>query len=314
MRTNISARGAAHRFSRKPLKFENDEQLFDTLLNEVGAWQGKTLIFAGHHMLIYDRRAGCLVPVLGVGADGQTRRNLEADLIRLRVGNYPEASFQLAVRLLHDVGVATTRIVLLVNDHDFPYRPQELHFPDEVLAHLKREYFRQNNRLPHGLLGIATKYGFGEEILERNDARRSNATLPSKTFYFSENTLRNRFEKDTKAKLVGLPGIRVKGGGQRAVKYVWEPEFAPQSFCLVDESEGCACSGAMMQLFYILQRQGAENLVLFIPHECADPVRASIEGTLSSGFLRFSNIVGVWGEAPDRNAVVRFLQADAFAV
>ena len=143
-------------------------------------------------------------------------------------------------------------------------------------------------------------------LLESNNAKRDSMnTLPSKTFYFSENVLRNRFAKRTKPLVEKRSGFRYTSGLFSPPELVYRPESSASEFCLLDDKDNCGCSGAMMEFLITLARKGTRNLILFIPDECRSPVHSSIDAAMSS-LVPFDNVIAVWAAPVTESGRVRF--------
>jgi len=297
----------------KALEFSSREQIIPALQQRILAGDGKTVVFAGHYMLVYRRTTNALVPLLGsIASADPAASDLEREYAAY-VGDFPEASFDLGLQFLC-ASPAERRIALLVNDHHFKNFQDGLP-PSHVLVRLKREYFRSGSALPpvfKDLLERAFPGGGFNDIFERNDVGRSaGGTLPSKTSFSSENVLRNRFEKLRKTWILTRPGFAWSGGIYGGMRLVYSPPRSGRSVCLLDNREGCGCSGAMIELLLQLWERGAKNLVLFIPEECRGPVAEALEATLRA-LAPFRTVIAVWSDGVGTDGKTLFMSGTQY--
>jgi len=291
-------------------EFTDREDLCATLIGLADSFVGKTAIFAGHYMVVYRHKENRLVPLLKSVVDSDpAASNLEREYTAL-IGDFPEASFELALKLVASCPSAERRIVLLVNDHYFkviqPGVPSGM-----ALARLKYNYYRSNS-VPKALETILLRYPNIGPVFERNDAQRSTEnTLPSRTVFFSENVLRNRFERLRKPWILTQPGFRWSGGIYGGMRLVYSSPRSARQVCLLDNRDGCGCSGAMIELLLQLWESGTTNLVLFIPDECRGPVAEAIEATLQA-LVPFQTVVAVWSEGTGSNGEAVFKNATRY--
>ncbi|MBI2808713.1 MAG: hypothetical protein HYX68_27305 [Planctomycetes bacterium] len=313
---NTSAESFPREIDITDKRYDSTVGLYEDVAGVSARWQGKLTIMAGHYMLIYDRNRKKLIPFLASELKGETGfSGSEPATFKEDVGDFPEASFELGLKLVANRPSQESRIALLVNDHQF--QTFQEHLPKgAALAQLKQRYYREHPGLPESLRQLAEPYGPQDALLEPNHSKRSKDTLPSRTFFFSENSLQNRFKDHRRPSLINLPGFR----------YVRSPAYGPaprllfqlstraDPLCLVDEREGCACSGIMLELLLILAERGTRHVILFIPYVCKYPVRSSIEAMMSSSLTPFANVIAAWGDQPDESGKVRFLTTTSYAL
>jgi len=113
-------------------------------------------------------------------------------------------------------------------------------------------------------------------------------------FFFSEQRLRNKFEKNLKDKLSEEGKIRkVENSGAVEVYY---SGFANEDICLT-ENGGCGCSGEVMEFLYELSALGYTDVFFFVPNECVEAANngfAVVADTLTAPISIYS-IYGMGG-------------------
>lgn len=298
--------------STSQMVFPDREHLVESLRSALETCDGKTVLFAGHYMLIYRRETHRLAPLLrSVASHDPEAGELEREYSEV-IGDFPEASFEIALRLLLSRRDCDRRIALLVNDYQFKTFQPAIPSGD-ALARLKYEYYRSEDALPRPFSALLSRYACAAEwVFERNNARRSTEnTLPSRTYFFSENVLRNRFGKVRRNWVLSQPGFRWKGTIYGGMKLVYTPSLSARPVCLVDNREGCGCSGAMIELLLQLWEHGAKNLILFIPDECRGPVAEALEATLRA-LVPFRMVIAVWSDGVGVNGEALFRNATRY--
>lgn len=296
-----------------PIRFSNQPKLFGYLHDTLAAWSGKTTIMAGHYILFYRHATDQLVPLMNsnIDPDNEDEQRYVAD-----VGDFPEASFAIAVRLVASFCHVPIKLALLVNDRQLKLFQEEL--PDEKkLTRLRHDYYRQSDPLPDAFRQILCQYPTVVDPMERNDERRRpDSTLPSKTVFFSENVLKNRFERYGKTWSQKFPGFTWTSGVIGPPRLLFNTPFNGRPLCLLEESrlgDSCGCTGVMLEFLSALAQRGAKNILLFIPDECRLQVDESVKATMSV-LPSFENIIAVWADPMRRIGSARFTEATAYSV
>jgi hypothetical protein len=284
--------------------FPDEASLFKDLSAFADARVGKLTIMAGHFMLVYRPKSNILVPLLMSSVAEPDADDAEIERAK-SVGDFPQASLRLGARLVSQAPTRERKIALLVNDHQFQVFQQHKIPSGTELAKLKKFFYRSANALPPQLRAVLEELKLGEEAFERNDSERSNATLPSKTFCFSENSLRGNFEKNRSKKILEKPGFQQRGGGFGTRQVVYRSEGSVKPVCLLDEQAGCSCNGAMTEFLLVLREKGAESLIVFVPDECRVQVDESIRATME-GLDCFEGVFAVWGNEVSDGRATQF--------
>lgn len=299
----------------QPHRYDSQERLLTELISSAMAWPGKTVTMAGHFMLMYREPSHVLAPLIGSAIADDPEASPQEREYALVVGDFPELSFAMGLRLVAARRPEETRIALLVNDHQFQSF-QRSHPAGGELQRIRRAYYETTPDLPAPLRQLAKGCGPLEDLLEPNHARREKtSSLPSRAFCFSEQVLQNRFSKHRKPWILQQPGFRYVSSEVYNVppRVVYMLQDSVHNICLIDEKEGCGCSGVMLEFLLVLAEQGARHLVLFIPYECRDPVHASIEAMMAC--LRpFENVIAVWAEPTSPSGHVTFLSTTSYRI
>jgi len=245
--------------------------LLERLATISSDWEGKLVAVAGHHMLVYREGSDALVPLMRATAtEAQASAEEKANLYR--VGDFPEASFRLALSLAQRRSPRETSIALLVNDHQFRLFQANAPSDDAVIQELRWRYYRESNSLPLGLRQVAADYPDVDVCLEHNKLKRSRGSaLPSDSIYFSETTHRRRF-KNWVPSLESLSGWRKRGAD-----YGFCSSLTNDMLWLCDEQGGCGCSGEVVDFLLDLAQRQARHVLLIVPCECERPVRIAAE-------------------------------------
>ncbi|MCY2997023.1 MAG: hypothetical protein NT168_02840 [Planctomycetota bacterium] len=284
--------------------FPDQASLFKDLTAFADAQVGKLTIMAGHFMLVYRPKSNMLVPLLMASVEEPDADDAEIERAK-SVGDFPQASLRLGARLVSEAPTRERKIALLVNDHQFQVFQQHKIPSGPDLAKLKKNFYRNANALPPQLRAVLEELKLSDEAFERNDSERANATLPSKTFCFSENSLRGNFEKNRSKKILEKPGFRQRGGSFGTRQVVFRSEGSVKSVCLLDEQAGCSCNGAMTEFLLVLSEKGAKSLVVFVPDECRVQVDESIRATMD-GLDCFDGVFAVWGNEVSDGRATQF--------
>lgn len=276
-------------------EFHDHDQLLHFLTRMASTrLTGKLSIMAGHYMLIYRRSTKELVPLMPSISLAEEATIEEKIQVKM-VGDFPEASFELGLRVLEARGQEETKIALLVNDHQFLVFQPDLPSTAEVNV-CRRHYFRSNESIPAPFAAIAAHYNISGDFIEDNDDRRtSGGTLPSQTIYFSETVLRNRLSKRKRRRwLLTREGCEREQNLAGESRIIYRFPDGGRKVCLIDEQGACGCSGEIIEFLLALMKKGAKHVLLFVPEICREPVQASIEACMRS-FVDFHSVIAVWG-------------------
>ncbi|MBV9470220.1 MAG: hypothetical protein JOZ57_13370 [Abitibacteriaceae bacterium] len=290
--------------------YDNRVALWRDLENVTAGWTEKTAILGGHYMLAYRQQSQELVPLLAslVREDAQATK-FEREMA-YDIGDFPEATFEIALRLVAAGPRLTRSIVLVVNDTHF--RRTQKQPRDKDLAALRRSYYYKGE-IPSPFVHLLAKYpGLdAEAVFERNDAHRvADSNLPSKTIFFPEYFLQKEFAHWTD--ILKATG-RFKSVGNRScgLRFVYEYHSGRHEV-LADSLEGCGCSGETIALLLNLWQKGVRNLILLIPEECRYSVDPSIE--IAMGVLcPFDNAIAVWGDTANGTGEARLNAATFYS-
>ena len=274
--------------------FPTNEALVSALSAEYGDTDSALAIMAGHYMLAYRASTDELVPLMPTVAYSEAGTAEERRLVE-EMGDFPELTFDIGLRLARSR--PNSRLAVLVNDHQFlafqPSAPK-----GDRGAELRRRYFHDNPGLPAAFLAIAHSQS-GEPVptIANGADRTRGSTLPRDATLFSEHVLRRRFERKRLAVLKATPGFKwadsVYSGGMKRLTYRVPGTWTEH--CLLDERDGCGCSGETIEFLLALADSGAEEALLFVPNECHLPVRAAIAATMASKLVDFRRVIAVWG-------------------
>jgi len=250
------------------MKFNNQKELLE-FLNNKAASGDKVAIIGGHYMLFYDAVDDSLKPLIKENLTQQNHR----DFAELFTGEFPESSFKVSLDLLNrfKLNNVESQLVFIVNDHKFQsknFQPNINEYIKGRTGQLRKEYYSKN-QIPKYYLSEMKKMNISTEDVQnfhlKNKTKQDN--LLKEGFFFSEQRLRNKFEKNLKDKLANAGKIRkVENSG--AVEIYYEG-IANQDICLT-ENGGCGCSGEVMEFLYELSDSGYTDIVFFVPYECVE--------------------------------------------
>jgi hypothetical protein len=272
------------------LRFTDRRSLLEDLSRLASAWRGKTSILAGHFMLIYRESQHRLVPLIQAVALSDPCAGLVETGYAKVFGDFAEATFELGVQLALDGKGGPRSLLLLVDDHQFQ-RLQKSAPKGDQLADLRRQFYRSPEALPLCFSETLTKFGCTQEIFEDNSMDRPDGhTLPSKTFFFSENILRKAFTGRRRDWLLRQPGFLYDSGPFTPGRLLFRPDRGGAAACLIDEQSELSCSGTAVELLLELGERSYDNLVWFIPQTCKALVSQSVQIVMPS-LARFENVV-----------------------
>jgi len=260
---------------------KNEASLLDFLGGKISG-NKKVAIIGGHYMLFYDKAKDELKPVIWQELEIEQQKKFAEQ----NAGNFPVRSLRYSIELFKKLKVRNIKsgIILLVNDHKF----QSVNFQSGIASfiagrggELRKKYFNKN--IIPGCYDeiLETENISKDEILFNNDdpGRQSGDLLPKKSWFYSEQKLRNRFDEFVKPELLSSGNIRQDHVGSRVDLYFESPNHN-NDFCLT-ENGSCACSGEVIEFISNLIRREIFEIVFFVPNECASPVDNGVMAALS---------------------------------
>jgi hypothetical protein len=266
------------------------------LLKGPASWPGTLFVLAGHFYLVFRERERRFVPLLRsiVDSDGGATQ-LEYSYVA-EVGDFPEESWALAAELASKRPIASTKLVLLVDDHQFR-RIQPDAVGSAILKTAKARFFSSAQQLPPAFSRALSERGLPQDVVEKwVDPSSGEAS-----YFLSESLLRRHFSRQTKSWLLRRPGFSVEGREIGIPRFLYrEPGHALEA-CLVDEVGEATCSATSMQLLVELAKRGARNALLFVPYYCRGQVEPTMAGIMSV-LEDLSNVWVVWGQTPGLDA------------
>lgn len=262
--------------------FRNDIELQDFLLNSITK-DKKVAIVGGHYLLFYDQDSDSLKPLI---SKDLTKRS-QIEFAEMFTGFFPEKSIYSSIKLLNRLKQKEifSKQVFIVNDHKF----QGKNFQTDINGYIKgrtgvlRKKYYANNQIPSYFLEEfkKNKISIANDIQYYNiDDMQKQDNLLKSGYFFSEQRLRNKFEKNLKEKLF-VKGEIVKVEDSGAVE-IFYSGFKNQNICLT-ENGGCGCSGEVMEFIYELSELGYSDIVFFVPDECVEAA--------NNGFSVIANIL-----------------------
>ena len=182
-------------------------------------------------------------------------------------------------------------------------------------AGLRAKYYHESPPLPPSLAARADRGPAALLVPNADPAHKSDSPLPGNATCFSEAALRNRFERERKPFLRKLPGFVERPALRHpGTQLFYNFPNTGRRVCLIDEPEGCGCSGVMLEfLLQLAERDLADYLVAFIPSDCVVQVRNSLEAAFQSALPHgLRAVIGVWGEWPTDDGRVVFRKATVY--
>lgn len=263
--------------------FETESSLLNGLLGQIQPGR-KVAIVAGHFMLMYDDVKSQLVPMIWQDTDNEK----VASFSQKMAGDFPVRSFAFGVllrqKLLQRNSENESRLTLLVNDHIYQTPHWNAFTPTlKPLEHraLRKKFYRQKYPLPPSyreILGLPKSAA--QWFVDNSNANRSrNDILPKRTFYFSEQALRNRFDKYTRDYLRLDPAFIEAPSLDRPQRLLFLNPSHQQEQCLTEDGS-CGCSGEVIEFLMALIRKGYETVIFIVPDECRLPAMAGIEAAV----------------------------------
>lgn len=273
----------------------------------------KIAIVGGHFMLLYDKVEDKLRPM--VWQDLKKSEHIKYS--KMITGNFPVHTFNYAVDLYsqykekgYDSG-----IVLLVNDHKFQHHNSKVNGNG---GELRKRYYRNGQVIPESFLRILSEKSFDKQkiFIDYNKPdRQKQDLLPKETIMYSEQVLRNRFEKHIKPKIAKTESFKEITSNGVSNLYYYSRE-RHEYLCLTEEGT-CGCSGEVVEFVSELLRRNIRQIILFSPSECEAPVNVGVEVALDlygkisdkpAKALIIAGIGGVGGENMKENSDIRVAQ------
>lgn len=251
-------------------------------LSESVIGKNKVVIVGGHYMLLYDKATDALRPVISQELDTEGQKKFAEQ----NAGNFPVRSFRYSLELykIFQGRKVESGLVLLINDHKF----QSSNFQPDVVAtvngrggELRKNYFNKNI-IPGCYAEILELEKVSKEIFlidNSNNQRQSSDLLPKQSWFYSEQKLRNRFDDFIKPELMKKGNIRQDVIGNKVELYFESPNHS-NDFCLT-ESGSCACSAEVIEFISNLLNRGMNEIIFFVPNECAVPVDNGVMAALN---------------------------------
>jgi hypothetical protein len=269
------------------IEFRTDEELIESILSLSESWSGKTVVMAGHHLVVYRRSTKKLVPLATSQAYGSEGTLEEKGLVG-RVGDFAEHTFDLGGQLLGAMIARgqNARLSLLINDHQFRVLQEDLPNDED----LRKSFYHSLDPLPEFLMNRWTLDFPIEELMDGNHRERSeDSPLPSRSFVYSETSLRKRFARTRKQQLASIQRFACEGDSGLVYRF-----SDTEHLSLVADSGFCGCAGDLVEYLLELADMGAENVILFTPVECRSAVDPGIR-CIMEGLGSFRNVISVWG-------------------
>lgn len=252
-----------------------------TLLSKSVSGENIVAIVGGHFMLLYDKAANELKPVIWQELEVESQKKFAEQ----NAGNFPVRSFCYSIELYKQFKQRKIKsgVVLLINDHKF----QSTNFQPDVASsfngkagELRKKYF-SHNIIPGYYAEILEEERISKEdilIDNSNTKRHTSDLLPKESWFYSEQKLRNRFDDFVKPELMKQGKIRQDVIGKKVELYFESPNHA-NDFCLT-ENGSCACSAEVIEFISNLLNRGFNEIIFFVPNECAVPVDNGVMAAL----------------------------------
>lgn len=255
--------------------FSADCGYSQSLSDEVRFLKGPTAIMAGHYRVVYRPATGILPLLPSLAQDGFEKNN---------ANNFSEESWALGL-VLHEY-LPESSVLLLVDDVWFR-RPQASILKNVAINDHLKKYYAESDLPPTFAETALSQFGALPRLVHNNAIRPTDATLPAATTFFSESELRDTLP-ERRQSLLSKDGF-----GEVDNSLVHWPHSSPS--CLIDSSGKSSCSGAALELFYRVQKQGFVNFVLYVPAACATKVIESMR-TFQGLESPFENLVAALEE------------------
>jgi hypothetical protein len=275
---------------------DNKDELLNELIERVKS--KRVAIIGGHFLLYYNQSKDELEPLIL----DDLSENIYIELAKNYAGNFPELSFEYSIELYHSLCKKNiqSKIILLVNDHKFQDGNYQSNIEEQIAdkAGDLRKQFYSKNEIPNKYSDMLAKYGLLDKdviYLHDNQTRTKEDLLPKESFYFSEQKLRNRFDKYVKPGLIKKNLIYQSINGKRVDLYYDMPSMGCE--ISITEEGTCGCSAEVIELINNLRQKEFDEIIFFVPHECSIAVENGIMAALNinSKKLKVITIEGLGG-------------------
>lgn len=239
---------------------------------------GPVAIVGGHFMLMYDKYEDCLKPVIHQELDNPKHK----EFAKLMAGDFPVKSFEYSLELIKYFKTRgiEAKNVFIVNDHKFQsndFQPEILPLVKGRTGELRKKFYRQSNPIPNIYFDLSKKNDLFLEknILENyNIKRHEDEILPKRSFFFSERTLRSRFNKRVKNKLAKYDEFQqVKDFNDRPSELYYID--SGENICLTEHGV-CGCNSEVLEFANNLIQNNYHDILFFIPDECSAAVNQGL--------------------------------------
>jgi len=236
----------------------------------------KTAIVGGHFILLYDTSEEKLKPM--VWQDLSKPEHVE--YAKMMAGDFPMRTFNYSLQLYqayqkagHDSG-----LVLLVNDHKFQHHNKAVNGKG---GELRKGYYKKEGAIPLAYKHILKENNIDPEkvLISNNNPRRQKTNLlPKLTFFYSEQSLRNRFDDFTKKELL-KDRMFDEGGNEGERNLIFHSQEQHSDICLT-QNGNCECAGEVIEFILDLLKRDLKQVIFFVPDECSKAVNNGVEAAL----------------------------------
>jgi hypothetical protein len=266
---------------RKDITTEKEMMAFLKGLRPINP-QGSIAIVGGHFMLFYDKDEDCLKPLI----HQDLTKDKQIAFAKLMTGDFPVRTFNYSMELIkhfHNNG-NTAGNVFIINDHKFQsadFQPSILDLVKNRGGELRTQFYRGKHVFPKIFQNLIEKHGYDDArdvVFDNDDSKRQGQDiLPRKTIFYSEQALRNRFDKKTKTKILQTTNFYEQDLGY--TKEIFYNDGKKQ-FCLTEQGK-CGCSSEIMEFLWNILERGFNKIIMFIPQECESHVNNGVEMALT---------------------------------
>ena len=247
--------------------FDKDDELLKFLIDKADR-NRKTIIIGGHYMLFYDKSSDSLKPLIKEDLSLESHKQFAY----LHTSGFPEKSMDIAITLhksLNSMNVFN-KFAFIVNDHKFQSKNFQSNISDKIAgrtAELRKKYYA-NNSIPDYYKRIFDVNGIDysdtvQKYIIKDIKKEDN--LQEEVYFYSEQRLRNKFDRNLKEKLTYDGKIKKMVSGTGFELYYCG--FNNSDICLTEDG-GCGCSGEVMEFINELYLLGYSNFYFFVPDEC----------------------------------------------
>jgi len=245
-----------------------EEHLF-TYLKHWGAETPSDIgIVAGHFMLMYDNNISKLVPMIWQDIKNESIANISKQI----AGDFPVYTFSLGLRCLDLLSDnLKTKLILVVNDHLFQSSGWNSAFLQSGLnaGDLRREFYKEPFKLPPSYLRKlkVLKKDIENVFLNNYDTiHNKQGFFPKNPYFFSEQSFRNKFGRNTKTFLTNKFFYNKTKHEQSSIMFSSQ-ETINSTVCLTEDGK-CGCSGEVIQMLIYLANRNIFSILCFVPEEC----------------------------------------------